>query len=514
VTGSGALHQLAGWELPELRAGIGRLGGVAERIAPWRARLDDLGRQLGTAECWSGPAGSVAAAALVELSTVASGVSGALAESMAELESLAASAANAQELAAGALATAGAAGIALDDAGQPVGMPPLPGPGAAAVEAAEVLADRNQALAAAAQAQEALAAGTRAQAAAVAAHVPLTAIGVLGTGAVDFADLAVRLAPPTTGTPPALPRGLGPRGAAGWWAELTAADQLAEIAARPREVGALDGLPGWAHDRANRLLLDDALRDLPEGEQRRMAEEVARRLAAEDDAGRTAQLLQFDPAENLVAVSLGDVDTAAAVGVLVPGVGNTPAGDLGNLLGSARNVGSAAQAAAPGLAVATVAWLGYRTPTGWVSAPLPGAALRGGPALDRELDGLAASRTASAQVPAPRTTVLAHSYGSTVLGEAVLAPGRLSADAVVLMGSPGLRGGEAEDLEAGEVYGAWSFGDPISMAQWFGDNPSDLSFGDIDLPTEATQGHSEYYDPDRPTLAAIGEVVAGTRDGG
>jgi len=511
VTGSGALHQLAGWELPELRAGIGRLGGVAERIAPWRARLDELGRQLGTAECWSGPAGSVAAAALVELSTVASGVSGALAESMAELESLAASAADAQELAAGALATAGAAGIALDDAGQPVGMPPLPGPGAAAVEAAEVLADRNQALVAAARAQEALAAATRARAAAVAAHAPLTAIGVLGSASVDFADLAVRLAPPATGTPPPLPRGLGPQGAAGWWAELTAAEQLAEIAAHPREVGALDGLPAWAHDRANRLLLDDALRDLPEGEQRRMAEEVARRLAAEDDAGRTAQLLQFDPAGDLVAVSLGDVDTAAAVGVLVPGVGNTPADDLGNLLGSARDVGSAAGAATPGLAVATVAWLGYRTPAG-VGALSENATRQGGPALDRALDGLAAAR--SQQGPAPRTTVLAHSYGSVVAGQAALAPGELAADALVLLGSPGTGVNGADQLEADEVFGGWSPADWISYTDYYGGSPFDSGFGDLPLPTEFDQTHSEYYDPDRPTLAAIGEVVAGTRDGG
>ena len=31
------------------------------------------------------------------------------------------------------------------------------------------------------------------------------------------------------------------------------------------------------------------------------------------------------------------------------------------------------------------------------------------------------------------------------------------------------------------------------------------------LPTEATQGHTQYYDLDRSTLAAVGEVVAGTR---
>jgi pimeloyl-ACP methyl ester carboxylesterase len=110
--------------------------------------------------------------------------------------------------------------------------------------------------------------------------------------------------------------------------------------------------------------------------------------------------------------------------------------------------------------------------------------------------------------------VVAHSYGTVVAGQAARAPGRLAADALVLLGSPGLAGGEAEDLEAGEVYGAWSPADPISWLQWFGDNPSDPSFGDMPLPTELTEGHTDYFDPDRPTLAAIGQVVTGARDGG
>jgi hypothetical protein len=81
----------------------------------------------------------------------------------------------------------------------------------------------------------------------------------------------------------------------------------------------------------------------------------------------------------------------------------------------------------------------------------------------------------------------------------------------VLLGSPGLAGGEAEDLEADEVYGAWSVADPVSWLQWFGDTPADPSFGDSPLPTELTEGHTDYYDRDRPTLAAIGQVVAGVR---
>ena len=63
-------------------------------------------------------------------------------------------------------------------------------------------------------------------------------------------------------------------------------------------------------------------------------------------------------------------------------------------------------------------------------------------------------------------------------------------------------------------FGAWSAADPVSWLQWFGDTPSDPSFGDVPLTTELTEGHTDYYDPDRPTLAAIGQVVAGVRRGG
>jgi pimeloyl-ACP methyl ester carboxylesterase len=174
-------------------------------------------------------------------------------------------------------------------------------------------------------------------------------------------------------------------------------------------------------------------------------------------------------------------------------------------------VASAASAAAPGLAVAAVAWLGYRTPTVATMA-LPGAARRGGAALDRALDGLAAARAAPGTGRAPRTTVVAHSYGTVVAGQAARAPGRLAADALVLLGSPGVRAQKAEDLEAEEVYGAASWSDPISWVQWFGNAPADGSFDDVALPTERTQGHTQYYDADRPTLAAIGQVVAGVRE--
>ena len=138
------------------------------------------------------------------------------------------------------------------------------------------------------------------------------------------------------------------------------------------------------------------------------------------------------------------------------------------------------------------------------------AAWRGGPALAATLAGLAAARTATG-TGQPRTTVVAHSYGTVVVDEAADVPGRLAADAVVLLGSPGMED-DAASLEAPEVFDAASAGDVVPRLDWFGDGGTRAPrFGSAGLPVTSAMGHSDYLDPDHPTLAAIGEVVTGTR---
>ncbi|MGY1748289.1 alpha/beta hydrolase [Modestobacter sp. SYSU DS0511] len=503
------LEQMAGWDLPQLRGCVGTLALVADRLTPWRVRLDALGRQLAAAECWPGDAGTAAAGALLELSGVATGVGRRVDDALAALHRLVGAATEAAEHAARALAVAGWAGLLLDDDGRVTGLPPQPHPLMAPDQAAEVAARRSTAEHAAALAAglagEARAAGDRALAAAVDAGEALTDLAP-GPAVVTFADLLPRLAPQGPVVAPA-PPGADPVAAAAWWTGLSAPQQLAAIATRPDAVGALDGLPGWARDRANRLRLQAALADLPPGAAREAATAVAAQLAAGDGGPLSLQLLVFDPGQGLAALSVGDLDTAQAVAVLVPGILTTVADDLPGLAGAAADVVSAATAAAPGLTVAAVAWLGYRTP-GLLGALQPVTAARAGRVLDRTLDGLAAARGGPGASPAARTTVVAHSYGTLVTGQAARAPGRLAADAVVLLGSPGT-GGRASRLEAEEVYGAWTPVDPVSISGYYGPSPADLGYGDVPLPTDPGQGHTEYYDRDRPTLAAVGAVVAG-----
>jgi hypothetical protein len=106
-------------------------------------------------------------------------------------------------------------------------------------------------------------------------------------------------------------------------------------------------------------------------------------------------------------------------------------------------------------------------------------------------------------------TVLAHSYGTVVAERAAQAPGTLAAEAVVVLGSPGMDG-DADALEADEVYEATSSSDYVTWLELHGDQTWDTGFGAASLPTGPNMGHTGYYDPDHPTLAAMGEVVAGT----
>jgi len=501
MTGLAAVES---WDVPALQGAVGALGDVPGRLAGWRARVDGVRGLLREADLWSGPAADVAATALVELAAVAGEVHRALASSAEQLDAVVVHAVAAQDEVGAARAAAAAGPVVLTDAGQ---VPPVAAAGMAEDQLLAVADRERAAVRAEAHARTALAAADAACAAARAAGGPLVPFdpAVVGPGFTGVADAAVAVA-----APPVVP-GVLPAAAAAWWEGLTPAQREAALAADPSGVGALDGLPAWARDRANRLLLDDALAH-PERAGYDTAAQTAARLAGFE--GATAQLLRFDPARELVALSVGDLDTAEAVGVLVPGMSTTPA-DLPDLVHDATTVGDLAAAAAPGLAVATLVWLGYSTPNpATVASSLEARA--GGVALDRTLDGLAAARSAGAAAggpPPPRTTVLAHSYGTVVAGYAARAEGVLAADAVALLGSPGVPVADAAGMEADEVYGAWSPLDPVSYLGRFGPGPSDPGFGDVALPTTAVQLHTEYYSPWFPTLEALGEVVAGTHEG-
>jgi hypothetical protein len=515
------LAAVAAWDTPLLDGAVYTLEAVAERLPPWRARMDAVARSLADAECWSGPAASVAATALGEVSAVVTAVTGALDTSLGRLRETAREARTAQELAEQAVAAAAASGTALDGSGgvvPPVAAPPPPGATAGQLEDHYAgLAQRAaEAERVAVVAADAMAAAARAAAAAAESADPLAGLGArAGARPPDFAGLATVVLRDGVVTPSCLPvAGTQPASVAAWWAALSGAEQEFLVRSEPRLVGSLDGLPGWARDRANRVLLDRALAD-PHHSGYATARAVEDEIEAEEAAGRTVQLWTFDADDSLVALAYGDLDTAEDVAVLVPGVGNG-VDDLDDMGDDAQAVADAARAAAPGAAVAAIAWLGYRPP-GSVAHPAAmreGRAATGGRALAGDLAGLRAARAADPLTAATalRTTVVAHSYGTVVVDLAAEEPGVLDADALVLLGSPGMDG-PASDLEVDEVFESSSPSDLITHALGVhGGRTDDWDFGATSLPTEWTTGHTQYLDADRPTIGAVGEVVVGARE--
>jgi hypothetical protein len=510
MTSSG-LAAVAAWDVAQLRNAVGTLRAVDERLVTWRGRMEAVGRALGSTECWSGPAATAASESLLRVSTAVTEVTAAMAQSLADADRMVTSADTAAELAGEALAAAAAVPVALDQRGALGSLPvvplgPSPDPAVALQQQYEAVAD--QAAAAGLAAETAAEALRSADLAALAAHEAVTALAAVGVVGgrvpVDFLDLAAGVGLggiPVPGAPPP-----DPAGAAAWWAAMSEEQRRDWIEAEPGLVGVLDGVPAWARDQANRLLLEEVL---PGDRGFAMAMATANEIRAREEAGEVVQLLQFAPDHELVALALGDLDTADAVGVVIPGVGNDPLGDLDDVADDAAAVADAAIAAAPGLAVATVAYLGYRPPVNVALGLGQEAARTGGAALDRVLDGIAATRAGD---PA-RVTVVAHSYGTVVTDESAERPGELSADAVVLMGSPGVDNDRA-GFEVDEIYEASGGSDPITWRELHGGQTWDPDTGldAVSLPTEWDMGHGDYYDSDRPTLAAIGEVVAGTYD--
>jgi hypothetical protein len=476
-----------------LRGTVSTLVAVAGRLSILRLRLEAVGRSLEDAQCWSGPAARSAAVAVGEAGAVASAVHAAFSDSALAFGQLAGHAERAYELAVRALViraaepTAGGVGAALFES---LGLP-APVPVGAEVTAAAL--------------EQADAAGRAASSAADALFAQFVRPLARPVG---FPELAEWVAGSTTDAVAAVPPPGNPVTVARWWSGLSEAVQLVTIRVHPSEVGRLDGIPAWARDRANRLTLGRALTapGTPAAEAA-LARDVAAHISAEEAGGQRVQLQELDLRGDLVVLALGDLDSAASVAVLVPGIRTTPEEDLGPQLDDARHVAIAARAATSGLAVASVVWLGYRTP-GFLGAVSRDAAERGGRQLDASLRGLAAARPASGH-DRPRTAVVAHSYGTVVTDEAAGEPGRLAADAVVLLGSPGMRG-SARSLEVPEVYDAAGPLDPVAASGWFGTPPWWPHYGATALPVTWFEGHTHYYDTTRPTLAAIGAVVAGT----
>ncbi|MFE0422368.1 alpha/beta hydrolase [Streptomyces sp. NPDC058953] len=362
------------------------------------------------------------------------------------------------------------------------------------------------------------------------------------------------------------PKDASPARNAEWWRGLTDEQQDAYIAMNPASVGALDGLPATARDEANRTVLAQkhgeyqlALNAIPPAPENKYTWIYTRGGAAKvmtdeymewskkygddqerltkglkgmerieerfDDTGTEglpeAYLLGFSTdGDGRAIVANGNPDTADHTAVFVPGTGASlekVGGDISRM----TTMWEAANTAAKGESVATITWIGYDAPDSPVKdAPFSHYANDAAPALNQFLDGLDTSRTAEGP---SHTTVIGHSYGTTVIGSAAR-QGDLNADDVVFAGSPGVQVGSAEELDVpkGRVWNQEAPGDWVpdigryghGGGQQFGNQiitgiiPSDSLFGANQMTTD-TKEHSNYWQADTQTLRNQANVVAG-----
>ncbi|MFR9674669.1 alpha/beta hydrolase [Streptomyces sp. TR06-5] len=322
-----------------------------------------------------------------------------------------------------------------------------------------------------------------------------------------------------------------PKAAATWWQALSPEQRQEYEALYPKQIGATDGLPTETRNDANRTALEQELNLLREGNTREAfpgedsgainkrlwnAALLSERLEAGDSAqdGKELYLLGYDSKEDGRAiVAQGNPDTAAHTGILVPGTNTTMESVPGQLERIDRLQGAAEEHAGGGN-VAMVTWFGYDAPeaTGGdanVSVAGTGRADDAAPDLRRFVAGTQASHDGSPS----HTTVLGHSYGSSVVGAAAAGGQGLGADDVLVVGSPGMTVGTAEDLQMDPEH-VWIGGaedDSVSnhaSGLTLGPDPMDESFGGNNFVVD-TEGHSGYWDRGSVSLDNQGAVIAG-----
>ncbi|QKV68579.1 hypothetical protein HUT13_07130 [Streptomyces harbinensis] len=386
----------------------------------------------------------------------------------------------------------------------------------------------------------------------------LRTVGAALTGLLSAADI---------------PAGATPAENAAWWNGLSEREQDTYLALFPAAVGALDGLPATVRDRANRGVLEieyarvstelaevrarePAAGDPGHGDwqrehdrlagQVRGMESIQRRLEAGGTGGLPETfLLAFATEGNgRAVVAVGNPDLADHPAVYVPGTGARLENVEGDLVRTTR-LWRESTVAAMGESVSTIMWLGYDAPQNAMpfeqgeiipSATSRGYALDAAPALRDFAAGL---ETAAGGPDAGHTTVIGHSYGSTVVGAAAKDGGGLATDDIVAVGSPGMLVPYAKDLGVGDGH-VWSMAAgtlddivPNAGRMFLGENdagigigrygipylktdlvpnvPSDEQFGAHIMANDST-GHSAYWDENSQSLRNQSRVIAGRYD--
>ncbi|GAB2924798.1 alpha/beta hydrolase [Streptomyces mayteni] len=347
-----------------------------------------------------------------------------------------------------------------------------------------------------------------------------------------------------------------------WWAGLETRERDALLALFPEHVGALDGLPAEVRDTANRGLLEMEYATVSDQLAEHLSREPRSDATAWELASWTAErerlagavrgmesiqarfdmtgveglpeayLLGFDTAaDGRAIIANGNPDTARHTAVYVPGTSADLAGVEGDIA-RMTDLWQEMELRAGGQSVSTITWLGYDAPDNAIpfsdgdgllpDASSPSYAHEAAPALAGFMDGIHASHRGS---EAAHTTVIGHSYGSTVIG-AASQHDAFRTDDILVAGSPGMLVDSAEELGVGRSH-VWSLAAstredyvPLFGAPFLGGDAVDvnlersrlgLPYLDIDiLPqvpsmesfganimTTDSDGHGAYWDVDQ-----------------
>lgn len=376
-------------------------------------------------------------------------------------------------------------------------------------------------------------------------------ISSLNAGTFDNGvNYSARLkAPPTL--PPA---GTSAQEVASWWSSLSDDDKQWMIQHHPDVIGNLEGVDYTSRNQANRIMLpirrkevtreaaryEQTLGPHPTEEQRaemdrlrnrvRAIEQIENTLAKEDSDRVPRYLMSLDTsgANVLAAISQNNPDDADHIGVIVPGMstsvaGNSEGGSILDYDGHATVMREAAkEAAKPGEKVAMVEFFGYDAPPSVTEASTPIMAAYGAHELASFLNGIDAVREHGAGDA--HITVAAHSYGSTTAGMAATLVGEGVIDDLVQFGSPGSGVQDVGEFHVpeGHVYVSAApylhdMVQGIGPDDWFGKNPDTMEgykhlSGDVGPAPSSYEPwdlHSAYFHKGTEANKHIASVIGG-----
>lgn len=314
-----------------------------------------------------------------------------------------------------------------------------------------------------------------------------------------------------------------------WWTNLTQQERDAIAAAHPGMIGNLDGIPCKDRDRLNRDFialrkkqLQDALaarQGVPsyahdenfQKETRRLKNELDKidqidklpKVSADGLAPMLLLGINPDGPQGRAIVSVGDPDLAKNVVTLVPGAQQTLA-DIGVDVHRADLMRQSADKASGQPSTAAIAWLGYDTPP----AISDGTSASYADAAAKPLANFATGLGVTHLGPPAHTTMVGHSYGSLVLGKAMINAGMRPND-IIFVGSLGVGVDHAKDLgiPPGNVWAGASPFDPLTGLPVHGNLPHSGQFGGrtFNVPWG---GHSGYWDQSSESLNNMGRIIA------